>query len=241
MLWASLFTAPFGLMEPLFVPEYWCQRSLFDLARTTGFDIESLIFCFGISGIGAVLYNLLTGQQLQAVPTAERQSLHRWALATPFIAFPILYSLPWNPIYPSIVPMILGAIAAIMCRPDLSRKTWIGALLFRVPVGRAYTSTSLGPCRDDRLWPTLQPRTLPLGGGRKGLRSSAIPTSSISSGLAIASATRLPITPYPFAATRISPCCAAILRSLVTLKFPSMLSKEQSNWRRPSTRSRSAR
>ena len=23
MLWTSLFTAPFGLSEPLFVPEYW--------------------------------------------------------------------------------------------------------------------------------------------------------------------------------------------------------------------------
>ena len=54
MLWASLFTAPLGLTEPLFVPEYWNPPSLFDLAQTTGFDIESVIFCFGIGGIGAV-------------------------------------------------------------------------------------------------------------------------------------------------------------------------------------------
>ena len=37
MLWASLFTMPFVLMEPLFVPEYWSPPSLFDLARRTGF------------------------------------------------------------------------------------------------------------------------------------------------------------------------------------------------------------
>jgi hypothetical protein len=54
MLWASLFTTPIGLTEPLFVPEYWSPPSLFDLARTTGFDIESQIFSFGIGGIGAV-------------------------------------------------------------------------------------------------------------------------------------------------------------------------------------------
>lgn len=134
MLWASLFTAPFGLTEPIFVPEYWSPPSLFDLARTTGFDIESLIFCFGIGGMGAVLYNLVTGQRLRDVPAAERSSprhkLHHWALATPFIAFPFLYPFPWNPIYPSILAMTLGAIAAMLCRPDLARKTWVGALLF---------------------------------------------------------------------------------------------------------------
>jgi hypothetical protein len=42
--------------------DYWNPPSLFDLARTSGFDIESLIFSFGIGGIGAVLYNLLTGR-----------------------------------------------------------------------------------------------------------------------------------------------------------------------------------
>jgi hypothetical protein len=134
MLWASLFTTPFGLTEPLFVPAYWSPPSLFDLARTTGFDSESLIFSFGIGGIGAVLYNLLTGRRLKDVSAAERRSarhrLHRWALVTPFIIFPILYVLPWNPIYPSIAAMVLGAIAAILCRPDLARKTWVGAILF---------------------------------------------------------------------------------------------------------------
>ena len=56
MLWTSLFTAPFGLTEPLFVPEYWNPPSLLDLAQRTGFDIESLIFCFGIGGVGSVLF-----------------------------------------------------------------------------------------------------------------------------------------------------------------------------------------
>ena len=61
MVWASLFTMPFGLTEPLFVPEYWSPPSLFNLALRTGFDIESLIYCFGIGGVGAVRHHLLAG------------------------------------------------------------------------------------------------------------------------------------------------------------------------------------
>ncbi|NOZ51984.1 MAG: hypothetical protein GXP08_02390 [Gammaproteobacteria bacterium] len=136
MLWASLFTTPFGLSEPLFVPEYWMPPSLFDLAENTGFDIESLIFCFGIGGIGSVFYNLLSQKIPQTVDTCVRHhALHRHhykALAAPFIVFIALYFFPWNPIYPSIIAMFAGAVATILCRPDLKQKTWIGGLLFLV-------------------------------------------------------------------------------------------------------------
>ena len=52
MLKMSLITMPFGLTEPLFVPEYWFPPSLFNLAENTGFDIESIIFSFAIGGTG---------------------------------------------------------------------------------------------------------------------------------------------------------------------------------------------
>ena len=134
MLWSSVLTAPFGLSEPLFVPEYWNPPSLFDLAQTTGFDIESLIFCLAIGGVGAVMYNALTGQNLQPVPAAERCSqrhrYHRQILFLPFAIFPTLYFLPWNPIYPGVVAMIAGGMGAVWCRPDLKVKTLIGGGLF---------------------------------------------------------------------------------------------------------------
>lgn len=134
MRWASLYTMPFGLSEPLFVPRYWNPPSLFDLAQRTGFDIESLIFTFGIGGVAAVLYSVITRRRARAVPLRERQQpLHRHhykALAAPFIVFPILYLFPWNPIYAGIVAMLIGAATAIACRPDLKTKTWIGGLLF---------------------------------------------------------------------------------------------------------------
>jgi hypothetical protein len=134
MVWASLVTAPLGLTEPLFVPAYWSPPSVFDLARTTGFDLESIIFSFGIGGIGAVLYNVLTGGIVTPVPAAQRHllrhKLHYLALAVPFLMFPLLSWFRWNPIYPAILAMALGAIATMLCRPDLVRKTWVGAFLF---------------------------------------------------------------------------------------------------------------
>jgi len=134
MIWASLFTAPFGLTEPIFVPEYWNPPSLFDLARRTGFDIESVVFSFAIGGVGAVLYNALTGVRHRPVDARERvRPLHRHhylALAAPFLSFPLLYALPWNPIYAAIAAMIVGGVANVLCRPDLKLKSWVGAGLF---------------------------------------------------------------------------------------------------------------
>lgn len=130
----SLATMPFGLTEPLFVPEYWNPPTLFDLAQRTGFDLESLIFCFGIGGVGSVLYSILTHRNDVPVPEPEKRlPLHRHhvkALASPLVAFLLLYFLPWNPIYPSIAAMAVGAIATILCRPDLKTKTWVGGVLF---------------------------------------------------------------------------------------------------------------
>jgi len=134
MLWASAFTTPFGLTEPFFVPTYWSPPSLFDLARRTGFDIESLIFCFGIGGVGAVLVNVLTGRVARTVPPTERgqwrHRFHRWALAGPFVVFTILYPTGWNPIYSGIVAMFAGGTLTVWCRPDLARNSVLGGLIF---------------------------------------------------------------------------------------------------------------
>ena len=134
MLWASVFTTPFGLTEPLFVPEYWNPPSLFGLAQSTGFDVESLIFSFGIGGVGAVLYNMVTGQRPEPVDPAERHGprhrFHRWALATPLLVFLPLALLPWNVIYPGIAAMLAGGVATALCRPDLAPRTLAGGGLF---------------------------------------------------------------------------------------------------------------
>ena len=59
MLVVSLWTSVTGLTEPLFVPEYWSPPSLFNLNVLTGFDIESVLWAFGVGGIVVVVYNSL--------------------------------------------------------------------------------------------------------------------------------------------------------------------------------------
>mgnify|MGYP001144875372 CR=1 FL=1 len=128
--------APFGLTEPLFVPEYWNPPSLFELAQRTGFDIESIIFSFAIGGIGSVFYNIITRKRLVPMQLGtqhhSRNRWHRWALAVPFTLFPFLYFLPWNVIFAGIAAMIAGAMAAVWCRPDLKSNTLVGGGLFLV-------------------------------------------------------------------------------------------------------------
>ena len=134
MLRVSAATSLLGLTEPIFVPEYWNPPSLFDLAQRTGFDLESLIFCFAIGGIGAFGYNALARCGLQPLPMQERHvarhRFHRLALAAPFLAFPPLYVLPWNPIFAGIVALAIGGAANVLCRPDLARNTLLGGALF---------------------------------------------------------------------------------------------------------------
>lgn len=135
LMWrTSALTALFGLTEPIFVPAYWNPPSLFELAQRSGFDIESLIFAFAIGGIGTAAYTTLA-RRSHVPATAhersrERHRFHRVMLLAPFVLFVPLWMLNWNPIYPSIVCLLVGALGSLACRPDLLRPTAVGGGVF---------------------------------------------------------------------------------------------------------------
>src|SRR3989304_3993542 len=137
MFLVSLFTMPFGLTEPLFVPEYWNPPSLFNLAATTGFDIESLIFSFSIGGIASVIYGTIFNVKYRKMNVhvihSKRHRYHFLALFSPIITFILLFFLTnLNPIYSAIISMFIGGIAAAICRSDLKNKTIMGGILFLI-------------------------------------------------------------------------------------------------------------
>jgi len=136
MLVVSLWTSLLGLTEPLFVPEYWNPPSLFDLARRTGFDIESLIFTFGVGGLAVIIYEWINRKSRhKRMSVIERHnSRHKYhlpaLLSAPVIFFTLLAFANINPIYSGVIAMLAGGIFTWYCRPDLKNKMFISAILF---------------------------------------------------------------------------------------------------------------
>lgn len=76
MFIVSLWTSLLGFTEPLFVPEYWSPPSLFNLAIKTGFDLESLLFAFGIGGLAVVIYDRILHIRHEKIGVEERNHSH---------------------------------------------------------------------------------------------------------------------------------------------------------------------
>lgn len=135
MLVVSLWTSILGLTEPLFVPEYWSPPSLFNLALQTGFDIESLIFSFGIGGIAVISYELIFKTKHEKIGYREQHSRqhrnHLLALfSAPVIFFLLLVTTSINPIYIAVISMTGGGLFSWYCRPDLIKKMITSAIIF---------------------------------------------------------------------------------------------------------------
>lgn len=129
----SFWTSLLGITEPIFVPEYWNPPSLFGLAQSTGFDIESFMFAFGVGGV-SVLYDVFFPQvrhpMSRAVCHGARHRFHVFALWSGPATFVLLLLFSdLNPIYSVIAGLAVGSVASILCRPDLLKK-----MLFTGPV-----------------------------------------------------------------------------------------------------------
>ena len=135
MLVVSLWTSLLGFTEPIFVPAYWSPPSLFNLASTTGFDIESIIFAFAIGGGASLLYERIFRARHEAMPPSARHDprhrFHAYALLSAPIIFGILYAVTdLNPIYSASIALFFGGMFSLYCRPDLWKKMVVSAFIF---------------------------------------------------------------------------------------------------------------
>ncbi len=135
LLWVSLGTMGLGLTEPLFVPEYWNPPTLWDLARRTGFDLESLLFSFAVGGIVFAAYHIVFGDApSESLAHERRHPRHRYHLlavaSAPLVFVTVLLLTTLNPIYVAAIGLAAGFLATLYCRPDLWRKMLVSGVLF---------------------------------------------------------------------------------------------------------------
>jgi len=135
MVWVSLGTMLLGLTEPLFVPAYWNPPTLWDLARRTGFDLESLLFSFAIGGIVFAAYHVVFGaapsESLAHERHHPRHRYHLLAIVSAPLVFAIVLRLTTlNPIYAAAIGLVGGFVATLACRPDLWQKMLVSGALF---------------------------------------------------------------------------------------------------------------
>lgn len=134
ILLSSFIMLPLALTEPIFVPEYWNPSTLFNLASTTGFDIESFIFVFAIGGISAVVYEVVFKTKHTKISLkmhSKKHNFHRLVLITPVIILGLLHFLTdLNPIYYFSIALLAGVVATYFCRPDLIREMLLGGSIF---------------------------------------------------------------------------------------------------------------
>jgi hypothetical protein len=135
MLLISLVSAPFGLTEALFIPEYWSPPSLFNLAVSTGFDIESILYCFSTGGIIAAVASIMGGRH-------DRESLHRASkapliqtliqFAVPLAVLVALYAAGVPMIYSAIISLLAGATTMLAWDRGVFQKTAAGSIVFTI-------------------------------------------------------------------------------------------------------------
>ena len=135
MVLVSLGTMLLGLTEPLFVPKYWNPPTLWDLARRTGFDAESLLFSFAIGGIVFAAYDFLFGvAPSESIVHERHHPRHRYhvlAIASaPTLFVALLLFTRLNPIYAAAFGLVGGFFATLYCRTDLWLKMLVSGVLF---------------------------------------------------------------------------------------------------------------
>lgn len=135
LLQVSFGTALLGLTEPLFVPDYWNPFTILNLARRTGFDLESLLFSFSIGGIVFAAYGVLFHVAPVVSIAAERHNRRHRHHVLAILSAPLLFAIlsattRLNPIYISAIALVAGFFATLYCRQDLWLKMIVSGGLF---------------------------------------------------------------------------------------------------------------
>lgn len=129
MIFGSLLAAPFGLIESLWVPEYWNPPSLFNLMSLHGFGVESLLFFFICGGISAVVFEIFSGERI--VKMKGKNKFLFWSYLPAILVFFILdFIFPENTIHILVIALLFASFMVALKRKDLISQMIFGGISF---------------------------------------------------------------------------------------------------------------
>lgn len=122
----SLFAAPLGLFDLLYVPTYWSPHTFLNMP----IGIEGTVFSFLIGGIAAVSYAEISHKRLKKITKFHRHvSILVFAVILPAILiFQSLYS--FNIALVVYLALLLGISLIMFVRKDLFKSSIVGGLIF---------------------------------------------------------------------------------------------------------------
>lgn len=133
MLFSSVLFLPFGLTQPLFVPEYWNPNVIYKFFGI--FDIESLLWCFFTGGISAVIYEEIFKRKL-GKERMDAKSRHHAYIIYALLLLGVLWMLfikfftDFSVLRSSFLFVLCIFIYFIYSRPDLFKSSIFSGVLF---------------------------------------------------------------------------------------------------------------
>ena len=129
---SSVASAPLGLANPMFIPEYWNPIVVYRIFGI--FDIESILFSFFIGGVAGTIYFVASGRPLKKETPTLPPHHAGFALGVVFFTIGSLAYVKHNGPIPAIVTLHVGALIGIAyawrVRPDLIRVSMASGVLF---------------------------------------------------------------------------------------------------------------
>lgn len=128
-LFGAFLSAPFGLSEFWYVPEYWDPPSLFNLIDRIGFGIESILFCFFVGGLAATIYEVVSVKKNIGSRHRHKHFFFSY-VGLVSLYFILEFVSPETTIHNLTVSALLTALVMMFLRRDLIFQIFLSGFIF---------------------------------------------------------------------------------------------------------------
>jgi hypothetical protein len=135
MLAMSLTVAPLGLLQPLYLQDYWVAPSI---ASWQGFDVESLVYAFCLGGLTAVTYETVFHKEYSVHNRRTNIYFARDALGIGLMTFFGLILFGIESISATILVLTVSGLVLVIKRPDLRTNALLTGCMAAIVTGLGY-------------------------------------------------------------------------------------------------------